>query len=225
MYPYLRVVNLHPEDHTRTSPLSAQQLEQLLSCCPAVQDLEFIMCEDQCHTALLRLLQLSALTRLALHGYVPGTESVAAAAAQLTGLTGLKHFEWWDLRRLTGTALLQLTALRSLEAVLLEAQFDLTAGSNGEFPSGCLQLRNKVSLRALMMHARARGWQKPGLRGQHNIMVPDVAGTASGLVQQHTQELASNCCTHVAMTLALNLIWCVVGYSLHHVSLTIREAL
>jgi hypothetical protein len=94
------------------------------------------------------LLQLPALTRLVLHA-VDSPAAVVEVAAQLTGL---KHLELWGLYQLADPALLQLTALTSLEAIVLEALYTRKAVTvHDSQPFCCLQLCNTVSPRHLEM--------------------------------------------------------------------------
>jgi hypothetical protein len=60
----MREINLVYEQSDGAVPLPEQQLQQLCSCCPAVESLSLAACAHQSTTALLPLLQLSALTRL-----------------------------------------------------------------------------------------------------------------------------------------------------------------
>jgi hypothetical protein len=126
-YPHLREVSLeytnigvmypHPREHIWTldaaAPMGEQQLQQMCSSCPQLEDLSFVLCGNLSHTALQSLLQLSGLTRLAVCAVEPAYGAEAAlveVAAQLTGLKELRlkmHLE--------GLTLLQLTALTALE--------------------------------------------------------------------------------------------------------------
>jgi hypothetical protein len=114
LYPHLRVINLAQLTDAQDVPIKEQQLQQLCSCCPAVQDLRFALCTDASPTALQPLLQLSALTQLVV--YRVGAAGVLGVAAQLTGL---KRLELRDIPCVSDPAVLQLTALTGLRQLSL----------------------------------------------------------------------------------------------------------
>jgi hypothetical protein len=123
VYPSLRKVNLSydagrdmPDSFTGTVPVTEQQLQQLCSCCPAVEQLAFTLSKDSPPTAHLPLLQLSALTYLTINNVRAAAPAAVDVAAQLTGLRMLAIT---GLPQLTEPALLQLTALKALEAIKL----------------------------------------------------------------------------------------------------------
>jgi hypothetical protein len=93
VYPHLHVIDLTYARHCEsdTYPINEQQLQQLCSCCPAVETLQFGLSADASPTALLPLLQLSALTHLGVDALCLFTtvEAMAGVAAQLTGLKQL----------------------------------------------------------------------------------------------------------------------------------------
>jgi hypothetical protein len=98
-------------------PVSEQQLQQLCSCCPAVEDLAFCLSRGSPSTAYLPLLQLSALASLKIKDV--GAAAAAAAVGVAAQLTGLKQLVLQGLPQLTDPALLQLTALTALETLKL----------------------------------------------------------------------------------------------------------
>jgi hypothetical protein len=146
MYPKLRAMDLAHEWRHSVAPLAERHLQQLCSCCPAVDDLRFAVCGDSTATALQPLLRLTALT--ALHLYSVGTTAVADAAAEAhttveaadaaaeaaaiaaaaaaavvavaAQLTGLKELGLQGLYDVADPTLLQLTALTALEQLVLE---------------------------------------------------------------------------------------------------------
>jgi hypothetical protein len=112
VYPQLREINLIYERSAGAVPLSEQQLQQLCSCCPAVESLRLGASSYQSPTALMPLLQLSALTQLTVFEVGAAAASVVRVVAQLTGLKDLRLS---GLNRLADPALRQLTALTALE--------------------------------------------------------------------------------------------------------------
>jgi hypothetical protein len=110
VYPHLRRLDLECENWG--VPLSKQQLQQLCSCCPALESLAFILFEDPSPEALLPLLQLSALTQLAVHRVHTAEATVVGVVAQLTGLKVLHVMQLYDH---TDPTVLQVTALTALE--------------------------------------------------------------------------------------------------------------
>jgi hypothetical protein len=125
-YPSLRAVGLMNAQDSEAVLLSEQQLQQLCSCCPTVERLSLAaVCPYHSPTALLPLLQLSALTQLAVDCMSSSevAAAAAAAAAQVVAvagqLTGLKDLWLSGLNQLAGPALLQLTALTALERLVL----------------------------------------------------------------------------------------------------------
>jgi hypothetical protein len=127
VYPHLRWIGLKAALCSDDPANSEQQLQQLCSCCPAVERLAFRLWEDPSPTACLPLLQLSALTHLYVYVYglrreaarLAATAAVVNAAAQLTGL---KHLNVSGLQQLQGPTLLRLTALTALEQPALAGQ-------------------------------------------------------------------------------------------------------
>jgi hypothetical protein len=98
VYPHLRVIDLtfanvigSPGKH-----FSKQQLQQLCSCCPVVERLHFVLPAQPSPTALLPLLQLSAMTSLGAHHV---DAAAVGVAAQLTGLRELqlREFRSWQI--------------------------------------------------------------------------------------------------------------------------------
>jgi hypothetical protein len=149
VYPQLRVLDLcHERSSPRNKfgawPQSDEQLQQLCSCCPALEHLEFVVRQGATAEALLPLLELPALTRLAvLGGSGAAAIAVLGVAAQLTGLRQLT-LEY--LPPLTHPALLQLTALTGLEQLVLRVDFrDVEARTH----TTKLVLQNKVMRGAL----------------------------------------------------------------------------
>jgi hypothetical protein len=128
LYPHLHTINLLCEDTEDSMALGQQQLQQLCSCCPAVESLSFSLHEPLL-TAASPLYQLSALTRLKVNQEVAAAEAAAeaAAAAAVTAsvvdvavqLTGLKQLELWGLPQLRLPALLQLSSLTGLQGLTL----------------------------------------------------------------------------------------------------------
>jgi hypothetical protein len=112
-YPHLRVVRLTFDNKSVSSgePFSEQQLQQLCRCCPAVQDLLFVLPAQPSPTALLPLLQLSALTSLGVHNV--DAEGVCVVAQ----LKGLRSLELRDVSQLASASVLSLTALTALEGL------------------------------------------------------------------------------------------------------------
>jgi hypothetical protein len=116
LYPFLRVINLTQLPGAQDVPISEQQLQHLCSCCPAVQELSFALCEDATPTALQPLLQLSALTSLEVYRVGAAAAGVLWAAAHLTGL---KRLNLRDIPVLADHTVLQLTALTGLRQLSL----------------------------------------------------------------------------------------------------------
>jgi hypothetical protein len=117
VYPHLRVANLMHQPSSQGVPLSEQQLQQLCSCCPTVESLGFALDENASQAALLPLLQLSALTHLAVYQEGAAEAAVVDVAAQLTGL---KQLTVSGLNKLADAALLQLTTLTALERLTIQ---------------------------------------------------------------------------------------------------------
>jgi hypothetical protein len=93
-----------------------QQLQQLCSSCPAVKSLDTFLCLEASPTALLPLLQLSALTHLALFNIGPAAEAVVGVVGQLTSLEDLVLYDCQQV-----PALMPLTALTALEELELRS--------------------------------------------------------------------------------------------------------
>jgi hypothetical protein len=113
----------------------------------------FAICDNPLPTACTPLLQLSALTHLAVDR-VDGTAAVAAGVLNVAAqLTGLKKLVLHGLPQLKSLALVQLTALTALQeldlmsddasSTLPALNAALPAGDTNTTP-GRLQLRNKV---------------------------------------------------------------------------------
>jgi hypothetical protein len=66
VYLHLRHVDLACQCSSAAVPLNERHLQQLSSCCPAVESLSFGLCSGTSPSPLQPLLQLSALTRLEL---------------------------------------------------------------------------------------------------------------------------------------------------------------
>jgi hypothetical protein len=159
VYPNLRGIHLHLIMASST-PLSEQQLQQLGSCCPAVESLGICVREDASPTTCLPLLQLSALTKLAIQRLsraavaptAPGAGEAAAPAATaavvgiVAQLARLKHLSLFELSSLTDATLLQLTRLTALEALRLEI-IDGFEGDDYKYAER-MHLTNKVSFAA-----------------------------------------------------------------------------
>jgi hypothetical protein len=111
IYPNLRLISL-----SRARPLRTQQLQQLCSCCPAVEVLNIMAWRNPSPTAWQPLTQLSALTRLAFFGVGAPVAPVVDAAVQLAGLRDLWLFDLPDVRH---PELLKLTALTALKVIML----------------------------------------------------------------------------------------------------------
>lgn len=128
LYPHLRLIDLQYLQSIFATPISEQQL---CSSCPALEGADFNLCDDPSPTALLPLLQLSALTHLGVDRVGAAAASVACVAAQLTAL---KELVLEDLQQLTDPSLVQLTALTALQGLTL------SGGDNAS-----LELLDKVS--------------------------------------------------------------------------------
>jgi hypothetical protein len=132
LYPHLRMVRLTVDNNSDScgEPFSEQQLQQLCRCCPAVQDLLFALPAGPSPTALLPLLQLSALTALGVH-------NVDAAGIHVVAQwTGLKSLELRGVPQLADPSVLSLTALTALQDLRMEDVRDMDH----------LFLRTKVSI-------------------------------------------------------------------------------
>lgn len=151
-YPCLLSLNVDPDDtyvsaeadDRHWAPRSyihmpEQQLQQLCTSCPALQNLAVGLCPSSLATssAFHPLLQLSALTRLHMNASSTSDTAVQAVgvAAQLTWLRHL-HMRLPQIKWLTDPKLLQLTALTALEFL----QFTASTGILGKKFSR----RNKV---------------------------------------------------------------------------------
>jgi hypothetical protein len=125
VYPHLRHIDLQCVLFSGML-ISEQQLQVLCSCCPAVESLAVVLEHDASSTAFLPLLQLSALTQLAVQQQCFDPESGAKAAAAAVGvvaqLTGLQHLEVWGFAGLRDPVLLQLTSLKALHMLALHAK-------------------------------------------------------------------------------------------------------
>jgi hypothetical protein len=98
VYPYLRVIDLQydggPSSRREPVPLgkmpvTALQLQQLCSCCPAVESLSFAPSPCFPPAAFAPLLQLSALSSLEFRDLGALATAAVGVAAQLTGLKPL----------------------------------------------------------------------------------------------------------------------------------------
>jgi hypothetical protein len=112
-------------------PMSAQQLQQLCSCCPDLESLRFTALYESPSTAWHALSQLTALADLAVSEAQSAPAAFVGAAAQLTGLRSLQLVSNCDL---TDPMLLQLTALTALERLELQSLQDetLTVGNKAK---------------------------------------------------------------------------------------------
>jgi hypothetical protein len=99
-------------------PLNSQQVELLCSCYPGLQSLSLALRQEPSPAACQPLLQLSALTHLALLEVCGQAPAALAVVAQLTQL---KQLRLLGVPALKHPALVQLTALQSLEKLQLVA--------------------------------------------------------------------------------------------------------
>jgi hypothetical protein len=135
VYPHLTHVTLADALCTDVTAVNEQQLQQLCSCCPAVKSLAFELWTAATPAACLPLIQLSALTELVMRSAADNSPTAVDTAAQLTGL---KCLQLYGMHQLLDPALLQLTALSSLE------QLAVSPHASRKCFSGVLWLRNKV---------------------------------------------------------------------------------
>jgi hypothetical protein len=119
VYPHLCCIKLQAALCSGTVDDSEQQLQQLCSSCPALEDLSFRLWWDPSPTACTPLLQLPALTHLDVYGLRSEAVKPAAVVDVAAQLTGLQHLKLSGLAQLTSPALLQLTALAALECLEL----------------------------------------------------------------------------------------------------------
>jgi hypothetical protein len=119
-YPHLTDINLQFAREYRGQPvcITEQQLQQLCSSCPAVKSLDTFLCLEASPTALLPLLQLSALTHLGVFNIGPAAEAVVGVVGQLTSL---KDLVLYDCQQVPNAALMPLTALTTLEELELRS--------------------------------------------------------------------------------------------------------
>jgi hypothetical protein len=138
-YPDLRMVDLSYDGGQSIlgarMPISEQQLQQLCSCCPAVESLSFAISQRFPPAAFSALLQLSALTSLSISRL---GEAAAAAVGVAAQLTGLKQLTMAGLSELTDPRLLQLTALTTLE------ELEFVHAKRPMFDTSYLGWKNKV---------------------------------------------------------------------------------
>jgi hypothetical protein len=138
VYPHMRLIDLcydRGQSVTRRPPVSEQQLQQLCSCCPAVESLAFSLSKGFTAAALSPLLQLSALTSLKVGDVSAATTAAVGVAVQLTGL---KELTLAGLSHLTDPTLLQLTALTALE------ELEFIHKRKPYFDTSRLEWKNKV---------------------------------------------------------------------------------
>jgi hypothetical protein len=117
MYPHLRQIEIQVSHRWQSwdRPLSKQQLQQLCSCCPAVEGLGLALSDrhNLPAPAWLPLQHLSALTQLTLFS---GRPAAAAAAVKVAAqLTRLKDLTVRGVPKLTDRCLTGLTDLTALE--------------------------------------------------------------------------------------------------------------
>jgi hypothetical protein len=133
-YPHLRQIRLlnrgrSPPADSLALSVDKQQLQQLCSCCPALQILVCIMRLDRDPEALQPLLQLTALERSEIQLACPmapaaAPAAIAAAVGVIAQLTGLRQVWLSGPPALQKSMLMPLTALRALtglEVVFSEA--------------------------------------------------------------------------------------------------------
>lgn len=127
VHPHLHMIDIHCEA-VSAQLLNKEQLQVMCSCCPALDSLQLEVCLEDCPTALEPLPQLSALTSLDLDLGRLWLSTVDAALARFVGvasqLTGLKHLVLPGLPQQSKPALLQLTALTSLQKLALKCGMD-----------------------------------------------------------------------------------------------------
>jgi hypothetical protein len=165
-YPNLHMVDLQSGCCSSAVPVSTLQLQHLIYSCPALESLEFVAWQPTALTALLPLLQLSALTCLGLHRVFAAAPTVLAFAAELSGL---RQLNLDGLPQLRDPALLQLTALTALHELQLGARQGGTTAEAGASsstqPSGASEsavcLRSKVSPASLV--PKQPGLSLPGV--------------------------------------------------------------
>jgi hypothetical protein len=132
MLPCLRSLDLqYSQSRVKLVRVSEQQLQQLCSCCPALESLGFVLDPEASPAACLPLQQLTALTCLQVFGLAeaPAAAAAVGVAAQLTGLGQLTLTQLgksWDSGRERqpgqSLSLLQLTALTALRQLKLRAK-------------------------------------------------------------------------------------------------------
>jgi hypothetical protein len=122
VYPQLRDATLHGVFPYDATPVSQQQLQQLPSCCPAVESLSVELWSDPAAADCQVLLQLPALTKLELG--IPGFS--AAWLDVVVQLTGLKSLRLDGLPEVAHPTLLPLTALTALEHLCLGSHYFVT---------------------------------------------------------------------------------------------------
>jgi hypothetical protein len=120
-YPRLRSIDLAYGCGPNAVPLHARHLQQLCSCCPAVESLKLALCVPPQLTAVQPLLQLSALTALQVCNVGTAAAAVVDVAAQLTGL---KQLNLEGLDELAALSLLPLISLTALEELRLHSLSD-----------------------------------------------------------------------------------------------------
>jgi hypothetical protein len=99
--------------------ISEDQLQLLCSCSPALNSVSFVMCPEPSASALLPVLQLSALTRLSVGAVGP---AAAAAVDFAVDLMRLRELCLSGLLQQRDPALLLLTALTALERLELSSR-------------------------------------------------------------------------------------------------------
>jgi hypothetical protein len=115
-YQGLRLISLHSEAVCDCMFASNDVLQQLCSCCPAVESLTFAVNEEISTQGLQYLHQLPALTHLEVYDVgALAASTVVFAAAQLTGLKSLRLQGFTQPWQVAQPLLLQLTALVALE--------------------------------------------------------------------------------------------------------------
>lgn len=139
MFPHVRKLDL---TYKSTEPVRAteQQLQQVCSCCPALESLVFHLCEDVSPDACLPLLQLTARTSLQMAAEHCASEAASAVILAVAAqLTGLKQLHLRGLSHLKNPSILQLTALTALE------ELDSREGCWGHTDDCDLDFRSTVS--------------------------------------------------------------------------------
>jgi hypothetical protein len=191
-YPGLRTLGLRPCDDNFSVPVDQQQRQLLHSCCPAVESVAIVLRPDMPRTAVLPLLQLTALTCLDAcvrsstdwrrERETPSTACSAALVDVAVQLTKLQRLTLVGLPMLAEPSLVQLTALTALEQIQLYAAMW----------AGGFTLTNTVSLFATdaylrlccsweLQHSNAVAWHAASLLANvHGRFTCDVLHALTG---------------------------------------------